>query len=328
MKNSVVIGLVIVIVILVGVLGALTGYFVLPAQKTTTTQQTTTATTIQPTTIKTTIETTIQKVIIGEVTSSSCSPCFNYFRYVTHDTSKVELQNGQRTISISGVSYNPYEDILFPIDCVNSCDVEITYKIIDTGITHTDTATLHTYISNIALLDAYCGKNIIYTLIKNDGNLPINRLTFVVDGVINSNNELSGCMNEPLLPGKTVMCQVNGESGFNEIRVIGPSNAVGGTVECKGDLPLKTTTNIQLVDAFCRQSDKHIIMLVKNIGTDDVSSLTFVVNGKTLSASCNPTLPINSYETTSCEILSYTNAGPNELRVIGPSNAVGGTVSC
>ena len=243
-SNSVIAGLVIIIVILVGALGTLTGYFVLPAQKTTTTQQTTTATTIQPTTtkpttIETTVETTIQKVIIGEVTSSPCSPCFNYFEYVNHNTAQIELRNGARTVIISGynIEWGPGEDITLPIDCSqSSCDVEIKYKIKDTGVTHTDSATLHNFAKLIALIDANCdaSTNIVKVLLKNDGIKTITTdddMRFYID---EKHVDAITPIKPPLDPGvsKTFELQSVVSKGTHELRIVGPNNVVGGTVNC------------------------------------------------------------------------------------------------
>jgi hypothetical protein len=95
-----------------------------------------------------------------------------------------------------------------------------------------------------------------------------------------------------------------------------------------GLITSRTTQNIQLVDAFCRASDKHIIALVKNIGTTSISTLSFVVRGSTGAATYNPGLPLAAGATTSCDITPVGTTGPNELRIIGPANAVGGTVNC
>jgi hypothetical protein len=98
---------------------------------------------------------------------------------------------------------------------------------------------------NIALFDAYCepADNNITVLIKNDGTIGItsNLIKWYVDGVDKSSNvyPVAECRGSNTLDaGKTVSCiifgsQANLGNGFRELRVIGPSNAVGGTVECK-----------------------------------------------------------------------------------------------
>jgi FlaG/FlaF family flagellin (archaellin) len=98
---------------------------------------------------------------------------------------------------------------------------------------------------NIALLDAYCEPtdNNISVLIKNDGTIGItaNTIRWYVDG---SDRKVHmypaiGCNDTTALgAGNTVSCTIWGagggtQNGFRELRVIGPSNAVGGTVECK-----------------------------------------------------------------------------------------------
>ena len=94
-----------------------------------------------------------------------------------------------------------------------------------------------------------------------------------------------------------------------------------------------TATNIQLSDAYCNTT--HIIYLIRNIGTSGITSLTFYMDGaqKTDTNSglkCNPdvttTSPLGPSNSTSC----FHNAtkGIHQIRVVGPSNAAPGTISC
>jgi FlaG/FlaF family flagellin (archaellin) len=93
---------------------------------------------------------------------------------------------------------------------------------------------------NIALLDAYCdaATNNIFALIKNDGTTAItfNLMSFYVNGTTTGITVLASCTGagNSLAAGATQNCMFNGTSnGFNEVRIVGPSNAVGGTIECK-----------------------------------------------------------------------------------------------
>jgi hypothetical protein len=100
-----------------------------------------------------------------------------------------------------------------------------------------------------------------------------------------------------------------------------------------GLITSRTTSNIQLVDATCRGT---LNVLIKNIGTTSLSSTpTFVVKGTTLAGgaiTCNPAFPLSAGSSSMCAnntpIGVPLGSGPNEIRVIGPSNAVGGTVNC
>ena len=88
---------------------------------------------------------------------------------------------------------------------------------------------------NIALMDAYCSSNTIYTLIRNDGTISItmNTVKFYLGGTSYTANPACTGVNT-LAAGATLTCNVvAGSIGFYELRVVGPSNAVGGTVECK-----------------------------------------------------------------------------------------------
>ncbi len=104
-----------------------------------------------------------------------------------------------------------------------------------------------------------------------------------------------------------------------------------------GLLTGRTATNIQLSDAYCTTGPLTLYMIVKNLGTSTISSnLTFVLKGTTVtsSISCDMPMSANSYvltagNTTMCRgSPSNLATGSNELRIIGPSNAVGGPVPC
>ena len=85
-----------------------------------------------------------------------------------------------------------------------------------------------------------------------------------------------------------------------------------------------TATNIQLSDAYCNTT--AIIYLIRNIGTSDITSLTFYMDGASVTASCNPVLPIGPSNSTSC--VHAASKGIHQIRVVGPSNAAPGTVDC
>ncbi len=89
---------------------------------------------------------------------------------------------------------------------------------------------------NIALLDAYCDSNskIVYTLIKNDGtaDIPYNRITFYIDGASKAPN--SQCTGATTLgAGTAASCNVTASASMHQLRIVGPSNSVGGSIDCK-----------------------------------------------------------------------------------------------
>ena len=100
-----------------------------------------------------------------------------------------------------------------------------------------------------------------------------------------------------------------------------------------GLITSRTVANIQLVDAFC--TSRTLNMLIKNIGTTaiDPSKMSFVVRGSNVTnINCDMT-SLAAGVSMMCKNLTIMSPnqmviGPNELRVIGPSNAVGGTVNC
>ena len=95
-----------------------------------------------------------------------CSPCFSYFAYVDYSDDTLVIRNGARTITITSVttdggavSIDASSDCQLDETCdpgskivLNSSawttagdyDITITYTDVDSGLTHTDTATLHT----------------------------------------------------------------------------------------------------------------------------------------------------------------------------------------
>jgi FlaG/FlaF family flagellin (archaellin) len=125
--------------------------------------------------------------------------------------------------------------------------VVITIGLISVAYLYLSGIISGTTAQNIALFDAYCepADNNITVLIKNDGTIGItaNNIRWYVDGVDRKTYmyPATGCNDTTQLgAGNTVSCTifggvagVNTPNGFRELRVIGPSNAVGGTVECK-----------------------------------------------------------------------------------------------
>jgi hypothetical protein len=91
---------------------------------------------------------------------------------------------------------------------------------------------------NIALLDAFCdgSTNTISVLIKNDGTTSItfNSITFYINGTSTGITRSSACSGTNYLTaGSTKTCTLKGiANGFQELRVSGPSNEVGGSVYC------------------------------------------------------------------------------------------------
>ena len=107
----------------------------------------------------------------------------------------------------------------------------------------------------------------------------------------------------------------------------------------------RTGTNLQLVDAYCRSG--NFTLLIKNAGTIDLSGttgssgigpLTIVIRGTTTTGGwwCdfNPVNTIKAGNVTLCKNntpispASAVVAGANDIRIIGPSNAIPGTLFC
>ncbi|MFH8080715.1 MAG: hypothetical protein QXO84_02430 [Candidatus Aenigmatarchaeota archaeon] len=86
-----------------------------------------------------------------------CSPCFGYFAYVDHNTNTLVLRNGPKEVNISAgngdqsgctfptETFSPGQEIrLTGCDIQNNEKVVIAYTSSDSGLTKTDSATLHT----------------------------------------------------------------------------------------------------------------------------------------------------------------------------------------
>jgi FlaG/FlaF family flagellin (archaellin) len=93
---------------------------------------------------------------------------------------------------------------------------------------------------NIALMDAYCdaGTNTINMLIRNDGTTSItfSNVKFYLDGTVFTAAPTPACTTSTLNAGSTQTCSNSTTTaitdGFHELRVVGPSNAVGGSIQC------------------------------------------------------------------------------------------------
>jgi archaellum component FlaF (FlaF/FlaG flagellin family) len=85
---------------------------------------------------------------------------------------------------------------------------------------------------NLSLSDAYCDSNTntIYALIKNDGtvSVAISDIKFYIDG----SSVSAGVCTGNLAAGATTTCSLTTTTGQHELRIIGPSNALPGSIRC------------------------------------------------------------------------------------------------
>lgn len=87
----------------------------------------------------------------------SCSPCFSYFAYVDHSASTVVLRNGAIEIDTVAMGTGDQSGCTAPSGTISAgaqmtfsgCSVadgelmNISYRVVDSGLTHADSATLH-----------------------------------------------------------------------------------------------------------------------------------------------------------------------------------------
>jgi hypothetical protein len=103
-----------------------------------------------------------------------CSPCFSYFSFVDYADGTIVIRNGPRNINLSYLGFNATtkaiaspdtgslvtltdtlrcasnntcdagDDITFVnIDTTGDIEITLPYTDVDSGLTHTDTATIH-----------------------------------------------------------------------------------------------------------------------------------------------------------------------------------------
>jgi len=151
--------LTLLVIFFVGFLGVLTGFFIfvkpeLTATATTTSSMsTTTSTTLETTTTTSTTTTTITTTV-----GMPCSPCFEYFNYLGHNTNSLSLKNGPRTVKITKTSQtkggsmspdfnmeyvSPNQLIIFLGNFPEGTQINIEYLDITSGDARLDSATLH-----------------------------------------------------------------------------------------------------------------------------------------------------------------------------------------
>lgn len=91
--------------------------------------------------------------------SVKCSPCFSNFAFVDYSAGTLKIRNGAQEIdtisvsaspdtspavSVSPTSANPGQDLTISgIDTSGNIVVTITYNVSESGLQHTDTATIH-----------------------------------------------------------------------------------------------------------------------------------------------------------------------------------------
>jgi hypothetical protein len=116
--------------------------------------------------------------------------------------------------------------------------VVITIGLISVAYLYMSGLITGTTATNIQLADAYCNSTAIIYLIRNIGTSGITSLTFYMDGTqkTSANSALS-CTPEvstssPLGASNSTSCVHTASKGIHQIRVVGPSNAAPGTVDC------------------------------------------------------------------------------------------------
>jgi hypothetical protein len=147
------------VVFLFGFLGVLTGFFVFVKPELVKTATTTSSTsTTTSTTIETTTSTSTSTTITTTTVNLPCSPCFEYFKYLGHDSNSLSIKNGPRTVKITRVYQtkggsittdtnleyvNLNQIIIFSGYFPEGTQVNIEYVDITSGNAHVDIATLH-----------------------------------------------------------------------------------------------------------------------------------------------------------------------------------------
>lgn len=110
--------------------------------------------------------------------------------------------------------------------------VVITIGLISVAYLYMSGLISGTTATNIQLADAYCNTTHIIYLIRNIGTASVSSLTFYMDG--QNIASAPGTCNPPLpmAAGNSTTCLHLASDGIHQIRLVGPSNAAAGTVEC------------------------------------------------------------------------------------------------
>ena len=90
--------------------------------------------------------------VFSQTGGVTCSPCFSYFAFVDYSAGTLLITNGAQEIDTisastgtpSPTSADPGDDITITgISTSGDVDITITYNVTASGLTHTDTATIH-----------------------------------------------------------------------------------------------------------------------------------------------------------------------------------------
>jgi len=191
-----------------------------------------------------------------------------------------------------------------------------------TTIMTTSTINVNASNANIALLDIYCTQSNIYYIIKNEGDIQVSSLNFMVDNIQKTVNCYPIL---PIKPDQTISCIQPSSLGSHGVRITGPSNDVISTVECKA-----IDTTIALLNAYCNSTSNTINSSIKNKGTTIISFLNirFYVDGRVVSPNidCRTPNSLNTGNSINCYL--NTTAGFHEFRIVGPSNIVSQNITC
>ncbi len=83
---------------------------------------------------------------------------------------------------------------------------------------------------------------------------------------------------------------------------------------------------LSVASGYC-DTNKNIFVTLRNDGTSamSTSAITWLNNGNSIAAACNPTT-LNASSSTSCTMTGLS--GVNNVLAIGPKNQAGGPITC
>ncbi len=93
-----------------------------------------------------------------------------------------------------------------------------------------------------------------------------------------------------------------------------------------GVFTAKTASVIEMVDASCSAGSHSII--VRNVGTQSISSNNIAVSIDGTSASCVWSGNLNPGSSATCTTSTSVTSGSHRIRITGPTNVISGTDFC
>jgi len=180
----------------------------------------------------------------------TCSPCFAYFLYMDYKSGILTIRNGNYDIEaistnvgmLSKTTANPNDYITITgLSKTGNIDIVITYITVESGLSHTDSATINNQVFSI--LSASCsqsGETIIIVISNDEKNKNLNTIDNVVTipdllWEVEEEKVTFSCNPSTIKPYESAICSYTADTPYSEpieVKITSSSASLSQTIYC------------------------------------------------------------------------------------------------